>query len=93
MFEGILDVFKDRSLFALYVPGHTPGSTAYLARTEKGPVLFTGDACHTVWGWQNGVEPGTYSADAPRGIANLERLHKFAERHPKIEVRVGHQLK
>jgi glyoxylase-like metal-dependent hydrolase (beta-lactamase superfamily II) len=46
-FEGVIDVFGDGSLWALLVPGHTPGSTAYLARTTKGPVLLTGDTCHT----------------------------------------------
>jgi len=46
-FRGVLDVFGDGSLWALHVPGHTPGSTAYLARTPKGPVLLVGNACHT----------------------------------------------
>ena len=55
-FAGVLDVFGDGSLWALSMPGHTRGSTAYLARTPKGPVLLTGDTCHTVWGWENEVD-------------------------------------
>src|SRR5688572_24142701 len=54
-FEGVIDVFGDRSFFAIWVPGHTPGSTAYLARTNKGAVLLTGDASHTSWGWEHDV--------------------------------------
>ena len=91
-FEGILDVFGDGSFFALHVPGHTPGSTAYVARTTTGPVLFTGDACHTTWGWTHGVEPGSFSSDRPRSAESLERLRRFAAKHPRMGVRVGHQL-
>ncbi|MDF2696775.1 MAG: Beta-lactamase-like protein, partial [Labilithrix sp.] len=75
------------------VPGHTPGSTAYLARTSSGPILFTGDACHTTWGWDHGVEPGSFSSDKARSAASLERLRRFVKKHPSIEVRVGHQVR
>jgi N-acyl homoserine lactone hydrolase len=92
-FEGIVDVFGDGTFWALWVPGHTPGSTAYLARTPKGAVLFTGDACHTLWGWDHRVEPGTYSDDKPRSAKSLAALHALVARHPSIEVRVGHQLR
>lgn len=90
-FDGLLDVFGDGSLWAISVPGHTPGSIAYLARTPKGPVLLTGDACHTAWGWENGVEPGTFSDDRAKGADSLGRLKSFVARHPGIDVRVGHQ--
>jgi glyoxylase-like metal-dependent hydrolase (beta-lactamase superfamily II) len=88
---GVLDVFGDGSLWALHVPGHTPGSTAYLARSPEGPVLFTGDACHTAWGWEHGVEPGTFSRDRPRSKASLLALRDLVKRHPSIDVRLGHQ--
>jgi N-acyl homoserine lactone hydrolase len=91
VFAGVLDVFGDGSLWALYVPGHTPGSTAFVVRTPNGPVLLTGDACHTAWGWQNGVEPGTFSEDAAQGEASLHQLLALAARHPKLDVRLGHQ--
>ena len=91
-FVGVVDVFGDGSFWALHVPGHTAGSTAYLARTKEGPVLMTGDASHTIWGWENGVEPGSYSADGPRNADSLARLKSFVAKHPHIDVRVGHQL-
>ena len=90
-FEGVVDVFGDGTVWAIHVPGHTPGSTAYLARTPGGPVLFTGDASHTAWGWEHGVEPGTYSADGPRSADSFARLQAFVARHPRIDVRLGHQ--
>lgn len=91
-FEGVLDVLGDGSLWALWVPGHTPGSTAYLARTANGPVLMVGDACHTAWGWEHGVEPGEFSHDKPRSAESLARLRRFVARHPRIDVRLGHQV-
>lgn len=90
-FNGVLDVFGDGQLWALSVPGHTPGSVAYVARTPNGPVLMTGDASHTVWGWNHGVEPGTFSTDKPRSATSLGQLRALCERHPKISVRLGHQ--
>lgn len=90
-FAGVLDVFGDGSLWALHVPGHTPGSTAYLARTPKGPVLMAGDACHTAWGWENGVEPGSFSKDIEQSADSLRSLKDLAARHPNLDVRLGHQ--
>jgi N-acyl homoserine lactone hydrolase len=90
-FEGVLDVFGDRTVWALWVPGHTAGSTAYLVRTPKGPVLLAGDACHTRWGWDHGVEPGSYSSDRARSADSLARLRRLAAEHPALAVRLGHQ--
>jgi glyoxylase-like metal-dependent hydrolase (beta-lactamase superfamily II) len=90
-FEGVLDVFGDGSFWAIWVPGHTPGTIAYLARTARGPVLMVGDACHTAWGWKHGVEPGSFSVDRAKGAESLARLERFVARHPSIEVRLGHQ--
>lgn len=90
-FDSVLDVFGDGSLYALFGPGHTTGSTAYLARTTKGPVLFTGDTASTVWGWEHQVEPGTFTADHARDAEALAKLHKLVEEHPTIDVRLGHQ--
>jgi glyoxylase-like metal-dependent hydrolase (beta-lactamase superfamily II) len=90
-FEGLLDVFGDGSFWAISVPGHTPGSMAFLARTPHGPVLLTGDACHTSWGWEHGVGPGTFSDDVGKSADSLARLEALVARHPSIEVRLGHQ--
>lgn len=90
-FEGVIDVFEDGLVWAIHVPGHTPGSTAYLVRTPRGPVLLVGDASHSAWGWRHGVEPGTYSSDQPRSAESLRRLRRFVAAHPGIDVRLGHQ--
>jgi N-acyl homoserine lactone hydrolase len=90
-FAGVVDVFGDGSFWALWTPGHTPGSTAYLARTARGPVLFTGDTSHTLWGWEHDVEPGSFTSDHARNVLSLARLRRLAREHPSIDVRLGHQ--
>ncbi len=90
-FAGILDVFGDQSLFALWVPGHTAGSTAYVARTPTGPVLYVGDTSHTSWGWRHGVEPGAFTRDQALNRESLARLRRLADEHPNMQVRLGHQ--
>ena len=90
-FAGVVDVFGDGSVWALHVPGHSPGSTAFLVRTTEGPELLIGDATHTAWGWNNGVEPGTFSHDQPRSVTSLATLLELSEAHPGIRVHPGHQ--
>jgi hypothetical protein len=54
-------------------------------------VLLTGDACHTAWGWEHGVEPGTFSDDQQESAVSLDRLRQLAAKHPTMQVRLGHQ--
>ena len=88
---AVIDVFGDGSLFALHVPGHTAGSMAFVARTTEGPQLITGDGCHTAWGWQHVVEPGTFNAEPEQAADSFTHLHQFASRHAGLRVHLGHQ--
>ncbi len=90
-FAGVIDVFGDGSLWALWMPGHTPGSVAYLARTIDGPMLFVGDTSHTSWGWQHDVEPGSFTVDQEPNAESLAKLRRLVAEHPRISVRLGHQ--
>ncbi len=86
-----LDVLGDGSVFAIHSPGHTPGSTAYLVMSTEGPQLLLGDATHTRWGWENGVEPGTFSADIPQSADSLAWLVELAGDLTGVTVHPGHQ--
>jgi N-acyl homoserine lactone hydrolase len=86
-----IDILGDGSLWALWVPGHTRGSTAYLANTTNGPLLFTGDTSHTIWGWENSVGPGGYSANKVRNQKSVEQLKALVKEYPQIKVYVGHE--
>jgi glyoxylase-like metal-dependent hydrolase (beta-lactamase superfamily II) len=87
-----VDVLGDGSLWALQTPGHTPGSTSYLAFTTEGPALFVGDTSHTRWGWDNGVTPGSYTVDHDTNLSSLMMLKALVVEHPETTVFVGHEL-
>jgi N-acyl homoserine lactone hydrolase len=86
-----IDILGDGSLWALWVPGHTHGSTAYLANTTEGPLLFTGDTSHTIWGWENGVGPGGYSANKTLNQKSVDKMKDLVKEYPQIKVFVGHE--
>lgn len=90
-FDGVVDVFGDQTLFAILTPGHTAGHISLVARTPEGPVLLTGDVSHTRWGWENGVEPGTFLAERAPSLTSLQKLKALSQRHPNMDVRLGHQ--
>ncbi|MFO6425069.1 MBL fold metallo-hydrolase [Motilimonas sp. KMU-193] len=91
----IVDIFADGSAFALHMPGHTPGSTAYLVNAKTGPVLVVGDVSHTRWGWDNQVEPGDFTRDQQQNQTNLLQLKLLAQQlkhqYPSTQVMLGHQ--
>lgn len=89
--SDLIDIFGDGSLWAIHTPGHSPGSTAYLARTTQGTHLIAGDASHTRWGWDHQVEPGTYSKDGPLSAVSLKKLIQLTTDNPTIIVHPGHQ--
>jgi len=89
-FNGVVDVWGDGSLYVLHTPGHTPGSISLVARTTEGSMLFTGDTCHTLWGWEHGVEPGDFTEDHQTNARNLEALRALAQAHD-LKVWVGHE--
>lgn len=88
---GVIDIFGDGSVFAIKTPGHTAGSTAYVVRSDKGPVLITGDNSHTRWGWEHTVAPGDYTRDQEKNLKSLQQLKALVARHPDIAVHLGHQ--
>ena len=91
-FAGVLDVFGDGSVWALWTPGHSPGSTSYLVRTTEGSKLIVGDAVHTRLGWETEA-PQAVIPGFDDGLASetTVRLRRFAARHPEVEVFLGHQ--
>ena len=89
--DGIIDVFGDGSLWAIHSPGHTPGSTAYLARSTTGPQLMIGDVTHTRWGWDHQDEPGTFTKDGVQNATSLGKLNSLVEKALGLVVHPGHQ--
>lgn len=85
-----IDVFGDGSLWAVLTPGHTRGHVSYVVNTTRGPVLLSGDASHTRWGFEHHVSPG-WAENLPGAQTSLEQLIAFADRYPRVEVIYGHE--
>lgn len=91
VFEGVLDLFGDGSVWALRVPGHSAGSTAYLVNAIDGPKLLVGDAVSTRLGWEDGLPQPVAASARAKAEASADRLRQFARTHPAVEVFLGHQ--
>ena len=90
-FDGVLDVFGDGSIWAIRVPGHSAGSTAYLVNAVDGPKLVVGDAVSTRLGWEEGMPQPVSPAARAAAERSADRLQRFAVAHPTVEVFLGHQ--
>lgn len=87
-----VDIFGDGSVFAVHVPGHTPGSTAYFVNTTDGPQLIVGDAAHSREAWAGTLEEATgFEPDLPEIFASRTTLQALAARIPGITAHPGHQ--
>lgn len=90
--RAAIDIFGDRSVFAIHVPGHTTGSTAYLVNAANGPQLVTGDAVHSREGWTGELEEATgFERDLPQIFASRAALQALAARIEGVAVHPGHQ--
>ncbi len=89
-FDKLLDIFGDQSLFAVSTPGHSTGHTSYVINSVSGLILLTGDASHTKYGFQNGIEPG-WVDDEQKAINSLDQLIRFKELYPNTRIIYGHQ--
>ena len=92
-FEGTFDVFGDGAVIAVPMPGHTPGSTAFLVRGKGGiTYLFSGD---TTWTWRGVEIPAhksirAFDSDLLTLSASIGRLHAFLIHRPDVKVIPAH---
>lgn len=89
--KQIIDFFGDGSLWIIPAFGHTEGSLAFVIRSTDGPVILTGDSCHTVLGWNLEIEPGKFTTFHQENASVLKYLKELASRHPKAQIHLGHQ--
>ena len=75
--QGDLDVFGDRSVVMLNMPGHTPGHHALLVRLASGPVMLSGDTYHFAEQVPHrGVPP--FNTDRADSLASMDRFDRLA---------------
>lgn len=81
-----IDVGNGQSVLAVPLPGHTPGSYAYLFDG----VLFTGDALHVEAGQLTLTEPSE-TLDARDVCAALAQLGELFRQRQVLEICTGHR--
>lgn len=86
-----IDLLGDGSVWAVWTPGHSIGHVSYLVNAKGGPVLLTGDASHTRWGFEHDVEPGKV-IDRAAARRSLGELRAFVRAYPAVRVVYGHEL-
>ena len=89
-FDSVVDIFGDASFFAIHTPGHSNSHLSYLMMSSEGPVLLTGDASHTKYGFVNEIEPG-WVQDRNLAFQSLMQLKTFATNHPSVKIIYGHE--
>jgi glyoxylase-like metal-dependent hydrolase (beta-lactamase superfamily II) len=92
-FEGTFDVFGDGAVIAVPMPGHTPGSTAFLVRGKGGVTwLFSGD---TTWTYRGVEIPAhksirMFDSDLVSLSTSIGRLHALLIHRPDVRVVPAH---
>jgi glyoxylase-like metal-dependent hydrolase (beta-lactamase superfamily II) len=88
--NGDNDVFGDRSVIMLDLPGHTPGHHGLLVKLARtGYVLLSGDAAHFRENYVNNGVP-TFNFDRAQTLASLERF-KSIEKNLRATVIIQHE--
>ncbi len=83
------DVFGDKSVVVLDMPGHTPGHKALLVRLKSGPVLLTGDLYHATEQVANKGVP-SFNTNRADTLASFDRFQAIA-RSLKAKVIIQHE--
>lgn len=92
-FEASFDLFGDGAVVAVPLPGHTPGSTAFLVRGQGGVTwLFSGDTTWTSLGVQRPAHKTlrAFDSDLSALSASIGRLHAFRAHRPDVKVVPAH---
>tara|TARA_R110002095_G_scaffold76633_6_gene65565 strand:- start:1415 stop:2278 length:864 start_codon:yes stop_codon:yes gene_type:complete len=83
--KGDDDIFKDGTIKAISLPGHTPGHMALLVNLEKtGPVILSGDQWHFTQNHESNGVP-TFNYDRADTLASSDKLdHLIKNRGAKL---------
>jgi len=87
-----IDIFGDKTVWAISTPGHSKGHISYLINGEDGPVLIAGDACILNKNLEMGIGSGTSSADIKKDEETLNKIRTFLKDNPSVEIWYGHDF-
>ena len=76
-------ITRDGTLAVIPTPGHTPHHVSVIAETDRGRVLFTGDATYAEASLRAGLVDGVAPDDA-QAKATLARLNALVDERPTL---------
>lgn len=87
--RGDLDIFGDRSVVMINLPGHTPGHRGLLVRLASGAVLLSGDTYHSAEQVaRRGVPP--FNTNRADSLASMDRFDRLG-RNLRARVIIQHE--
>lgn len=90
LLDGDADIFKDGTLKAISLPGHTPGHMALLLNlAETGPVILSGDQWHFKENRTGNGVP-TFNFDRADTLASSDKLNHLLE-NKKAKLVIQHE--
>lgn len=94
-FEYGFDVFEDKTLFLVKLPGHTTGQMGLIIpESSTGGYFFIADACWQKASFRKLIPPHWLArfitADWKEYLQTLHRVHEYAGNHPHIAVVPSH---
>lgn len=94
-FDSAWDVFEDRTVFAVPLPGHVEGHVGLLIRAEDATYFLVGDACFTSRSYRELVFPNLTAMrwlhDDPRKyIETVGKIHSLHKQRPDIKIIPSH---
>ncbi|HNR76002.1 MAG TPA: hypothetical protein PKM48_02660, partial [Parvularculaceae bacterium] len=72
------DVFGDKSVIVISMPGHTPGhSVLFIDLEHSGPILLSGDLYHLTEAREKKTIP-VFNTDADETLASMQKFEDLA---------------
>ena len=89
MHGGDIDVFGDRRVIALNLPGHTPDHMSLLVKLASGNILLTGDLYHSTLA-RSGKQVPPFNTSRAETLASFDRFERLARRY-RAKVIIQHE--
>ena len=84
------DIFGDRTVKLVFLPGHTPGMTAILIQNHGKSLLLTGDCGYARKSWEQMILPGLIH-DKETIVKSLSWIKQLSEEEDCIDCIAAHE--
>ena len=94
IFEKGYDIFKDNSIIAVQLDGHTKGQIGIIINSNQGKKFFIADACWNSISYRENIAPPSYVlnflGNKKEYLLTLNKLHNFYKNNSNIQIIPSH---